>query len=304
MAAAGDGAEPAIQQPVPARALQSFSSRGLVGCWRSGRYVGTWQALVAGLQQGLGDPGQAGTKMLWAPCRRRVSHRWSQHLRFPPCVYALTTARSAGTLQISDDCLDEALISRLSLSHHHHRRRHYLQARILDSNPDLSSQQPTMPSQEAGSSSGSPSGSADRQAQDAQAAGATSPPRTEQELAQVRTPKSMSSPQQKQHTRPSHSAIFHNHVFASSPSRTPLTIQTPRSWGPPRFSQDPEVYCITHPCPVGSSTGAVAAPVLLSTAPRMRPELPVTSSGRPAFHIAPCPRTCQVLCHVQSSAPC
>ncbi|KAI7787115.1 hypothetical protein LA080_001207 [Diaporthe eres] len=55
-----------------------------------------------------------------------------------------------------------------------------------------------MPSQEAGSNPapGPSSGAAERQAQGAQGAGAgaTSPPRTEQELAQVCTRKSMSSP--------------------------------------------------------------------------------------------------------------
>lgn len=185
------------------------------------------------------DPGQAGSKCC-APCGiLSLSQMVAAYFRFPLGVYALTTARSTGTPQISDDCA-EALSSRLSLSHHHRFRR-CLQAKSSTATwePATSNQQPNMPSQEAGSNPAPGSGSADRQAQDAQGAGATSPPRTEQELAQVRTRRIKVIPKQKQHTQPSHSAIFPQPRARISPGWTPWTIQTPRPWAPFRVLPRP-----------------------------------------------------------------
>lgn len=171
------------------------------------------------------------------------------YFRFPLGVYALTTARSTGTPQISDDSI-EVLTSRLSLSYHHRRR--FFASQLLDRNLGLSDPAPAtpkpqtnMPSQEAGSdpAPGSSSGSADRQAPDTQRAEATSQPRTEQELAQVRTRKSIVIPNQAEVAQPKTLALgyFPQPRVRTSPSPKldALDDSDPRSWGPSRLLQRP-----------------------------------------------------------------
>lgn len=187
------------------------------------------------------------------------------YFRFPLGVYALTTARSTGTHQIPGDNTEAFEFEAVPIT------SSPPPPLICDPKSSTATwkssakHQPNMPSQEAGSNPapGSSSGSADRQSQDAQGAGAaTIPPRTEQEMAQVRSRESKLPPKQKQHGQTSHSAIFHNHVFASSPGWPPSTTQTPRSWLFFRLSPKdlrPAASC-TH-VPACSSTGGAAAPL-------------------------------------------
>lgn len=114
------------------------------------------------------------------------------YFRFPLGVYALTTARSTGTSQISDDFVEGIEFEAVSIAS---SSSPLFATRILDKDLGSQPQQFNMPSQEAGSNA-APGSSSGRQAQDAQGTGETSPPRTEQELAQVRTPKSKSPPKQ------------------------------------------------------------------------------------------------------------
>lgn len=143
----------------------------------------------------MADPGQAGSKCCALRGVLCLSQMVAAYFRFPLGDCALATARSTSTLQISDDYRGiefEAVSITSSPS------PPLFASRILHRDSEVSIQQPNMPSQEAGSNPapGPSSGAAERQAQGAQGAGAgaTSPPRTEQELAQVCTRKSMSSP--------------------------------------------------------------------------------------------------------------
>ena len=96
-----------------------------------------------------------------------------------------------------------------------------------------------MPSQEAGSNPapGSPSGTPARQAQEAQetqqGAAATSPPRTEQELAQVRMRTKQSHPQAHAAQQQATLALgyFPQPRVCIFPSWTPFDDSAPRSWG-------------------------------------------------------------------------
>lgn len=211
----------------------------LTSTLEAGRYADTWQVLAAGRQQGLADPRQAGSTCC-APCRVLcLSQMVAAYFRFPLGVYALTTARSTSTLQISRRLHRGIEFEAVSITS---SSPPSFASPILHRNLDVSIQQPNMPSQEAAGSNPAPgpsSGAADRQAQDAQGAGATSPPRTEQELAQVRTRKSETSPSKSSMVKHSHSAIFHNHVFASPPSWLPWTIHTPVRGAPFRFLPRP-----------------------------------------------------------------
>lgn len=170
------------------------------------------------------------------------------YFRFPLGVYALTTARSTGTSQISDDFIEGIEFEAVSIAS---SLPPLFVTRILDSNLGRQPQQLSMPSQEASSNAapGSSSGSTDRQAQDAQGAGGTSPPRTEQELAQVRTPKPKSPQSNSNTVKPPRTRLFSITTCSHLPKLGDLDDSDPRSWAPFDFSQDPEFYCILHPCP-------------------------------------------------------
>lgn len=216
------------------------------------------------------------------------------YFRFPLCVYALTTARSTGTPQISDDYRGiefEAVAITSSSS------PPLSGSRILDRNSEVSIQQPNMPSQEAGSNPapGPSSGATERQAQDAQGAGPTSPPRTEQELVQVRTRKSMSSPS-KSSTVNLALGYFPQPRVRISPAGCLGRFRPPVRGAPFDFSQDPEVYCTLQPCPTCSSTSTVVAPLngALSAV--------AWSPGLPPLHRVPAYIMCYAMCNFQPLA--
>ena len=124
-----------------------------------------------------------------------------------------------------------------------------------------------MPSQEAGSNPapGSSSGSADRQAQDAQRARATSPPRTEQELAQVRKSSQVKvkvTPQAKAAPSNPRTRLFSITTCSHLPKLGAFDDSDPPFVGPPSTSPlGPEVCCILHPCPACSSSRTAVAPL-------------------------------------------
>lgn len=105
---------PAAQQPLPTirpALAELFLDRprwlGLVFCCAAARWGrrAVPRCLTrpgrAGRQQGLADPGQAGSKCCKPCCLPCSSQMVAAYFRFPPGVYVPTTARSTGTLQIS-----------------------------------------------------------------------------------------------------------------------------------------------------------------------------------------------------------
>lgn len=227
-----------------------------------------------------------------------LSQMVAAHFRFPLGVYALTTARSTSTPQISRRLhrgIEFEAVSIASSSPFV-----ILQAESLTATWKLASSNPNMPSQEAGSgpAPGTSSGAGDRQVQDAQGgAGPTSPPRTEQELAQVRTRKSKSSPSKSSAVNARLAlGYFPQPRVPISPRLagwTPWAIQTPVRGASFDFPQDPELYCI----PACSSTSSVVVPRNGS----QKPSLNCSLARRP---VAPVPALYYVLCHVQRSTPC
>lgn len=168
-----------------------------------------------------------------------VSLRWSQHTSDSHLVTALWQRPDRLALSRSQTTI-EALNSRLYLSHHHHRRR-YLQAessigtrkKLASSNPiclrkKLARIPPLVHPQAQQNVKLRTHRELDRQVHPGQS---RNWPRY--------APTSQCHPQAKAGQSTSHSAIFHNHVFASPPSWLSWTIQTPRSRGPFRFLPRP-----------------------------------------------------------------
>lgn len=187
------------------------------------------------------------------------------YFRFPLGVYALTTARSTGTPQIPGDNTEAFEFEAVPIT------SSPPPPLICDPKSSTATwkssakHRPNMPSQEAGSNPapGSSSGSADRQSQDAQGTGAaTIPPRTEQELAQVRTRESKLSPKQEAARSTLALGYFPQPRVRVFPKMAASTTQTPRSW--PFFRLSPKNLRSAASCthvPARSSTGSAAAPL-------------------------------------------
>lgn len=212
------------------------------------------------------------------------------YFRFPLGVYALTTARSTGTPQISGD---------------------YIEAFEFGAVPITSSSSPLIcnpnPRQQLGTQQNSnltclhktPAPILPLAHPRAQQ---TVSLRMLRELEQqqshpgqirnwpryVRANQSL-LPKQKQHGQTSHSAIFHNHVFASSPSwprrrrrfRPPFVAPLPCS---PKNLRS--AASCTH-VPACSSTSVALAPL---NGLQKSAWMPTPSPGRPASYHTPCPR--------------